>query len=158
MELCKLWELHMREGGPTVIASTLFVAGPEWKEVLRRWNKKLENAIRRDPEVEPPLKQFTPKNKNLEVLEENTKVLGKDYWDQCDKHDYVVAPGSIIDHEKLVEIAERLELKEQAKVEEIAGMLEHGADLGIEGEGRWASEGENNPTVYEFGARVADLL
>ena len=85
----------------------------------------MENAIRRDPEVEPPLKQFTPKNKNLEVLEDYTKVLGKDYWDQWDKHEYVVTPGSIIDHGKLGEIAERLELKEQANVEEIAGMLEH---------------------------------
>ena len=45
-----------------------------------------------------------------------------------------------------------MELKEQAKMKEIAEMLEHGADLGIEGEGRWASEGENNTTVYEFGA------
>ena len=58
MELCKLWELYMREGGPTVIASTLFVAGPEWKEVLRRWNKKLENASRRDPELEPSHSQL----------------------------------------------------------------------------------------------------
>ena len=86
------------------------------------------------------------------MLEYYTKVLGKEYWDKWDKHEYVVTPGSIIDHEKLVEIAERLELKEQAKVKEIAEMLEHGADLGIEGEGRWASEGENNTTVYEFGA------
>ena len=101
--------------------------------MLGRWNKKLENAFRRDPEVEQPLKQFTPKNKNLEVLEDYTKVLGKEYWDQWKKHEYVVTPGSIIDHEKLAEIAERLELKEQEKVEEIAGMLEHGRIWGLKG-------------------------
>ena len=79
----------------------------------------MENAIRRDPEVEPPLKQFTPQNKNLEVLKDYTKVLGKEYWDQWDKHKCLVTPGSIIEHKELFKIAERLELKERAKVREI---------------------------------------
>ena len=79
----------------------------------------MEKATRKDPEVEPPLKQFTPKNKNLVMLQDCTKGLGEEYWDQWDRHDCVVTPGSIIEHEKLVEIAERLELKEQAKGREI---------------------------------------
>ena len=66
--------------------------------------------------------------------------------------------GSLIDHDKVIEIAERLELPEKAKVQEIATMLEYGADLGIEGEGRWPSEGPNNESVYAYGSRVADSL
>ena len=79
----------------------------------------MEKATRKDPEVEPPLKQFTPKNKNLVMVQDCTKGLGEEYWDQWDKHEYIVTPGSIIDHKKLVEIDERLELKEQANVREI---------------------------------------
>ena len=58
----------------------------------------------------------------------------------------------------MIEISERLELPEKAKVQEIATMLEYGADLGIEGEGRWPSEGPNNESVYDYGSRVADSL
>ena len=58
--------------------------------MLRRWNKKLEKGMRKDPEVEPPLKQFTPKNKNLVLLDDYTKVLGEEYLDQWDKHEYIV--------------------------------------------------------------------
>ena len=36
--------------------------------MLRRWNKKLEKAVRKDPEVEPPLKQFNLKDGNLVIL------------------------------------------------------------------------------------------
>ena len=47
---------------------------------------------------------------------------------------------------------------EKEKVEEIAVMLEYGANLGVEGEGRWPSVGKNNSSVYDFGDRVADSL
>jgi hypothetical protein len=87
--------------------------------LLKRWNKKLEKATRKDPEGEPPLKQFTPKNKNLVMLQDCTKGLGEEYWDQWDRHECVVTPGSIIEHKELFKIAERLELKERAKVREI---------------------------------------
>ena len=64
----------------------------------------------------------------------------------------------MIDHKKVEEIAKRLEIPEKVKVSEIACMLENGANLGNEGEGRWPSEGPNNDSVYEFGARVADSI
>jgi hypothetical protein len=88
------------------------VTGPEWKEVLRRWDKKLEKAVRKDPEEEPPPKQFNPKNSNLTILEDYPKVLGKEYWDRWEGNGYRATTGSMIDHVKLVEVAERLELKE----------------------------------------------
>ena len=40
------------------------------------------------------------------------------------------------------------------KVEEIADMLEHGANLGIEGEGRGPSQERSNKSVYIFGERA----
>ena len=54
--------------------------------------------------------------------------------------------------------AERLEMKEKLKLEEIIKTLENGADLGIEGDGRWPSHGPNNSSALEFGQRLADSL
>ena len=125
---------------------------------MRRWDKKLDKAVRMEREVEPPLKTSKAVNKNLIVLEKYDKVLGDDYWAVWKPNDYKLERGSLIDHKKVVEIAERLELPEKAKVQEIATILEYGADLGIEGEGRWPSEGPNNESVYDFGSRVADSL
>ena len=51
-----------------------------------------------------------------------------------------------------------LDMPEKSKVAAIQEMLEHWANLGIEGEGRWPSEGPNNSSIYEFGDRVADSL
>ena len=96
----------------------------------------MEKAVRKEPEEEPPPKQFNPKNSNLTILEDYPKVLGSDYWDVWEGNAYKPTNGSMIDHVKLVEVAERLELKEKDKVKEIAEMLENGADLGIAGEGR----------------------
>jgi hypothetical protein len=95
---------------------------------------------------------------NLKILEDYPKVLGKEYWDKWEGNGSRVTTGSMIDREKLVEVAERLEMKKKAKVREVAEMMENGADLGIEGEGRWPSEGDNNESVYEYGSRVADSL
>ena len=58
-------------------------------------------------------------------------MLGREYWDVWEGNDYKPTDGSLIDHVKLLEVADRLELKEKAKVQETADMLEHGADLGI---------------------------
>ena len=44
------------------------------------------------------------------------------------------------------------------KVRHICRILKEGAPLEIEGEGRIASRGKNNDTVYNFGSRVADSL
>ena len=46
---------------------------------MRRWDKKLDKAVRMEREVEPPLKTFKAVNKNLIVLEKYDKVLGDDY-------------------------------------------------------------------------------
>ena len=47
---------------------------------------------------------------------------------------------------------------EKEKVEEIAVMLEYGANLGVDREGRWPSVGKNNSSVYDSGDQVADSL
>ena len=100
--------------------------------------KKLEKAARMEHEVEHPLETFT-----LAVWEKN-----------C----YREERGSMIDQKKMEEIAKRLEIPDKAKVREISSMLENGASLGIEGEGKWPSEGPKDDSEYEFGARVADSL
>ena len=117
---------------------------------MRKWEKKLEKAVRMEKEVEPQLKNFTAVNRNLKIVEEYGKVLGEDYWAVLEGNSYREEKGSLIDHKKVIEIAERLEIPEKAKVKEIAAMLEDGADLGIEGEDRWPSEGPNNESVYAY--------
>jgi hypothetical protein len=82
----------------------------------------------------------------------------KRIWENWVGNPYREEKGSFIDHNKLREVAEAMDHLEKEKVEEIAIMLEHGADLGIKGEGRWPSVGKNNTSVYTFGQRVADSL
>ena len=161
----KIYGVYMNQYGIRIQERNIYdreynglVAGQEWKEDLRTWNKKLEKSVNKEPEEEPPPKEFVPKNPNLTILEDYPRVLGKEYWDVWEGNDYKPTEGSMIDHIKLLEVADRLELKEKAKVQETADMLEHGANLGISGEGRWPSEGDNNKSVYEFGSRVADSL
>ena len=78
---------------------------------------------------DPPPKEFIPKNPNLTILEDYPSVLGREYWDVWEGNDYKPTDGSMIDHVKLLEVADRLELKEKAKVQETADMLEHGLAL-----------------------------
>jgi hypothetical protein len=121
-------------------------------------DKHLYTAMRKEWEEAPPLKSFTPKCKNLEILEDysGTQDLGEEYWSKWDKKDYHERNGSMVDHEALERVATRLGYKDMKKVKYICNFLEHGASLGIEGEGRMPSLGPNNATCYEFGSRVAD--
>ena len=134
----------------------LFVGG--WKEAMRQWEKKVEKATRMPKEVEPPVKVFNPVNSNVPVLEEYEGVLGEEYWGKWQKNPYRKEKGSLISHEEIRRVAEEMNFREEDKVEEIADMLEHGADLGVSGEGRLPSVEKNNPSVYEYGARVADAI
>ena len=134
----------------------LFVGG--WKEAMRQWEKKVEKATRMPKEVEPPVKVFNPVNSNVPVLEEYEGVLGEEYWGKWQKNPYRKEKGSLISHEEIRKVAEEMNFREEEKVEEIADMLEHGADLGVCGEGRLPSVEKNNPSVYKYGARVADAI
>ena len=89
----------------------------------------MEKSVSKEPEEDPPPKEFIPKNPNLTILEDYPSVLGREYWDVWEGNDYKPTDGSMIDHVKLLEVADRLELKEKAKVQETANMLEHGLAL-----------------------------
>ena len=88
------------------------------------------------PEKEPRKKVFVPSNSNLEVLESYEGDLGEDYWNRWEKNPYREEKGSFIKHDEIRKVAKEMKYREVRKVEEIAVMLEHGANLGIEGEGR----------------------
>ena len=89
----------------------------------------MEKSVSKEPEEDPPPKEFIPKNPNLTILEDYPSVLGREYWDVWEGNDYKPTDGSMIDHVKLLEVADRLELKEKAKEQETADMLEHGLAL-----------------------------
>ena len=135
----------------------MFLSGG-WKEIFRSWEKKLNKAMRMHREEEPALKTFNPVNKNVPRLKEYGTDLGDAYWDKWVCNPYREEKGSFIDHNELREVAEEMDHPEKEKVEAIAVMLEHGANIGVEGEGRWPSVGKNNGSVYTFGDRVADSL
>ena len=123
-------------------------------------DRHLYKAMRADWEEGPPLKNFTAKCKNLEIMKEysGSVDLDEDYWSKWDKKEYTPTHGSMVDHKALKRVAVRLGYKDMKKVDFICGFLEHGADLGVEEEGRLPSKGDNNATCYEYGDRVADSL
>ena len=104
-------------------------------------DKHLYTAMRTEWEEAPPLKSFTPKCKNLEVLEDysGTPDLGEEYWSKWDKKEYQLRQGSMVDHVALDRVARRLGYKDMGKVDYINSFLENGASLGVEGEGRMPS-------------------
>ena len=57
-----------------------------------------------------------------------------------------------------MEAAARLGLVEKEKVAKTCQMLKDGANIGVSGEGRWATEGPNSSSVYDYWVRVADSL
>ena len=69
---------------------------------MRRWEKKLDKALRMEKEVEPPLKTFKALNTNLTILEEYGKELGDDYWAVWEGNSYKEERGSLIDHDKVI--------------------------------------------------------
>ena len=54
----------------------------------------------------------------------------------CNKNPYRKENGSFIDREELLKVAEEMHYRKVMKVEQIAVMLGHGANIGVEGEGR----------------------
>ena len=66
--------------------------------------------------------------------------------------------GSMVDHNMVRIIAKELGFKDKTKLEHICSMLEHGAELGVEAEGRWPSSEPNSKSIMEYGDRVADSL
>ena len=127
--------------------------------VKKKWEIALEQANLQVLEEAPKLKLFEPKNLNLPILSEYSDNMGEKYWESWVKMPYAPETAkSWIDPTKLREEAERLGMTEKLKLDEITRTLIAGADLGIEGEGRWASHGPNNPSALEFGARLADSL
>ena len=118
----------------------------------------MSKAVLMPAEKEPALKVFSPVNTNLPVLEEYEGTLSDEYWGSWTCNPYREEKGSFINHEEVRKVAEEMEFGEKRKVEEIAVMLEHGANIGVEGEGRWPSQEANNASVYQYGGRVADAL
>ena len=126
----------------------------------RIWDKQVVGVRNKEWESNPPSKQFKAKNTNLMVLEEYPvgKDYGLDYWSRWTKRDYNPRKGSMVDHNMLRKIAEELNFKDLTKLDHICNMLENGAKLGVEAEGRWPSFEPNSKSIMEYGDRVADSL
>ena len=80
-------------------------------------------------EKEPGQKVFSPANDNLQELEDYNGVLSDGYWEGWVKNHYKEEKGSFIDHNELRKVAEEMKYSERRQVEEIAVMLEHGANI-----------------------------
>ena len=124
------------------------------------WNRALQEAFDMGLEETPAMKVFTPKNRNLQILEEYPigEDLGEEYCRGWYNNPYKPDRGSFMDHTQIERIADEVGYKRRLKMKEIITNLRDGADLGITGEGRWPSVGVNNPSVAQYGERVADSL
>ena len=81
-----------------------------------RIRKLLLVAIRMGWEKDPPQKAFKPRCKNLTALESYAaKVLGAEDWAKWVKRPYATKKGSLVDHEALLRIAERLNYSDMGK-------------------------------------------
>ena len=126
----------------------------------RIWDKYVYGVRHREPEVDPPSKEFKAKNTNLLVLKEYPVGIdyGQDYWSRWIKRDYIPKNGSMVDHNMVRRVAQDLNYKDLTKLDHVCNMLEHGAKLGVEAEGRWPSFEPNSKSIMEYGDRVADSL
>ena len=81
-------------------------------------DKHLYTAMRTEWEEAPPLKSFTPKCQNLDILEDYSRTpdLGEEYWAKWDKKAYQERSGSMVDHVALERVANRIGYKDMAKV------------------------------------------
>ena len=125
-----------------------------------KWRDALEVSASRDRQEDPPLKNFVPRNKNLPILDSYPvgKDLGEEYWGTWIENPYRVQPGSMMDHEAVEHIAGEVGYLRKTKVEEIVKTLKYGADLHIEGEGRWPSVGRNKESIATHGAKLVEAL
>ena len=140
------------------ISNVSYVLGPlnvlNPKEI--KWRDALEVAATMNREEDPPLKKFVPRNKNLPILDSYPvgEDLGEDYWGTWIENPYRVQLGSMMNHEAVESIAEEVGYLRKTKVEEIVRTLKYGADLHIEGEGRWPSVGKNKESIATHGAKL----
>ena len=77
------------------------------------------------------MKEFKPANGNLKILTAYTEKLEEDYWESCLINGYREEKGIMINDWKVREVADRLELLEKSKVDNICVMLREGANIGI---------------------------
>ena len=115
-----------------------------------------------DREEDPKPKAFKKKCPNIPSRDSYKEAeLEKDdeFWSKWIKNPLVNSKeGPRINPEAVWEIAQEVEYGWQTKVDEMVKVLLKGADLGITGEGRWPSSGNNNPSTEEFGERLVDAL
>ena len=92
-------------------------------------------------EKSPPTNVFKPKNKNLHILDNypGDQDLGDSYWKHWVENPYKRKKGSIMDYTQVERVAKEVGYTRLMKVDEIIKTLRDGANLGIEGEGRWPS-------------------
>ena len=129
-----------------------FVPGLKCQREIN-WELALGKAATQDREPTPPQKVFKAKNDNLLLLDKYPEGvdLGDHYWGKWREKPYEIERGSLMDHRPLERIAEEVGYIRRTKLAEIVRTLRDGADLGIEGEGRWPSHGRNNISIETYG-------
>ena len=123
---------------------------------------RLEEASNMEREVDPPGKIFKKKCVNIDTLEsyeEEKLKLNLDWWGQWIKNPLgpeYVGPKLIADEVR--KVSEEVGYRWISKVEEICKIMEQGADLGIEGEGRMSTRGVNTESAILDGEKLVDSL
>ena len=129
---------------------------------MKWWEEELEKAAIMEVDVEPLAKIFKKKCLNVETLDsyKEEDLVGKqEWWDTWVKNPLVMSyNGPKLKVEEIIKVAEEVAFPWKTKVQEICSVMQHGADLGIVGEGRWKTEGVNTTNAILEGEKLVDSL
>ena len=109
----------------------------------------------------PPMKEFKPANGNLPILKDYRGDKSNNYWQHWVKRSYdeLTPATSWICANKLLDVARDLDYMDQhGLLRRTMEILNTGANIGCEGDGRLPTRKSNSELSAVYGDRVADAL
>ena len=107
-----------------------------------------------------PLKDFVQVHTEIPVLTNYHGSLPAKYWSQWTKRTVqnLIQSKSWVLEKELEELAAEVNFPDQDRLSRVLDRIRHGAKLRCEGPARLPTKMPNNPSVYTYGVRVADIL
>ena len=129
-----------------------------YKAVHLREGKMMEKALNLSRPGNVKQKEFKPKN-NLPRLHNYSVDPPQSYWDKWNKLSFSDASfSSWLNPTELVKVAVETGYNDMSHVKFVSNYLTHGAKIGCEGEGRWPTVGQNDPSVSDNSWEIADEI
>ena len=110
------------------------------------------------PRLEP--KVFQQVHTEIPVLSNYHGKLPAQYWSCWTKRSVqsLVQTRSWVQEDEVRNLAAKVDFPDKARLERVLARIKDGAELRCEGAARLPTKMPNNPSVYKYGVRVADIL